>query len=210
MATSKHYDKAYFDRWYRHPRFRVILRSRLERKVRLAVAAAEYLSGRRVRRVLDVGCGEAPWRAVLRRMRPGVTYVGVDSSAYVVKRFGKSRGIRLGSLSTLGRMGLEGPFDLIVCADVLHYVPTKEVERGLKTISRLLDGVAFIEAYTSDDATTGDDKGFQPRRAAAYRRLMAEAGLVHLGLHCFAGKAMEYLVTSFERGGLVRRRSGKP
>src|SRR6185503_3809226 len=112
-STAKRYDRAYFDRWYRDPRSVVVHRGVLERRGQLAVAAAEYLLERPIRRVLDVGCGEAPWRALLKQARPGASYAGVDSSEYVVRRYGRLRNIRLGRLGDLGRLGLGGRFDLI-------------------------------------------------------------------------------------------------
>ena len=208
-AAAKLYDRAYFDRWYRDPRHTVVHRGVLARRVQLAVAAAEYLLERPIRTVLDVGCGEAPWRALLRQARPAVRYVGVDSSAYAVRRFGRRRNLRLGTLGGLGRLGLEGPFDLIVCSDVLHYVPTAEARRGLKAIARLLGGVAFLELFAAEDETEGDDLGFQRRSAATYRRLFREAGLIHLGLHCYAGRMLRDELITFERGwgtsGAARR-----
>jgi SAM-dependent methyltransferase len=129
----KSYDRAYFDRWYRDPTDRVATRETLARKVHMAVGLAEYLLDQRITNVLDVGCGEAPWLPALKRIRRDIRYVGVDSSDYVVARFGKSRHIRRGSLGELHKLALRGPFDLIVCADVLQYVDTKDVERGLKT-----------------------------------------------------------------------------
>ena len=39
--------------------------------------------------------GEGAWRVQLRRLRPRVRYVGVESSAYAVRRFGRSRGMPL-------------------------------------------------------------------------------------------------------------------
>jgi SAM-dependent methyltransferase len=202
---GKQYDRAYFDRWYRDPRWAVVRRDVLTRRVRLAVAAAEYLLERPVRTVLDVGCGEAPWRALLRRMRPGVRYTGVDSSAYVVGRYGASRDIRRGSLGSLGRLDLDPPYDLIVCSDVLHYVATDEARRGLKAIARLLGGVAFIELFAREDATEGDQEDLQPRPAATYRRLFREAGLIPLGLHCYAGRRLQRGLITFERGGGLAR-----
>ena len=65
----KTYDRAYFDRWYRDPRERVTTRAALERKVRMVISITEYILGRPIRTVLDVGCGEAPWYPVLRRIR---------------------------------------------------------------------------------------------------------------------------------------------
>ncbi|HUG27932.1 MAG TPA: class I SAM-dependent methyltransferase, partial [Gemmatimonadales bacterium] len=133
MTTSKRYDKAYFDRWYRHPSHRIGGAADLARRVHMVLGVTEYQLGRPVRTVLDIGCGEARWRAPLRRARQGIEYVGVDSSRYVVARFGRSRSIRLGTLGTLSEIGLEAPFDLVVCADMLHYVPLAELKRGLGT-----------------------------------------------------------------------------
>src|SRR5512132_2009708 len=80
LSIMKSYDQAYFERWYRDPADRVSTRASLERKVRMAVGVAEFLLGRPIRTVLDVGCGEAPWFPVLRRLRPRIRYTGVDSS----------------------------------------------------------------------------------------------------------------------------------
>jgi len=198
--TPKRYDQAYFDRWYRDPRHTVVTQGVLARRVQLAVAAAEYLLERPIRSVLDVGCGEAQWRALLLVARPGIRYTGVDSSEYVVKRFGRSRNIRLGTVGTLDRLKLSGPYDLIVCSDVLHYVPTDELKRGLVTIERLLGGMAFLEIYTADDDTEGDDDGFMRRNAAEYRRLFRRAGLVQLGMHCYVGRDLKDELITFEKG----------
>ena len=182
---AKHYDSAYFHRWYRDPRTRVTSERALERKVRLAVSAAEYMLGRRVRTVLDVGCGEARWFVTLRRMRPGVGYIGVESSEYAVETFGASRNVRQGSFGTLRSLKLRGPFDLIVCADVLQYVATADLALGLLEIRRLLGGVAYIEAYAKEDDMEGDMEGWIFRSAATYRRAIRDAGLTHCGLYCF-------------------------
>ena len=195
---AKRYDRAYFDRWYRDPRHAVILEGVLERRVKLALSAAEYLLERPVRRVLDVGCGEAPWRRVLRRLRPRLAYTGVDSSEYVVARYGRRRGIRRGTVGELGRLGLQGPYDLIVCSDVLHYVPTREVRAGLRAIARLLGGLAFLEAFAAGDPIEGDRRGLQARSAAHYRRLFREAGLTPVGLHSYVGRRIAGQLVALE------------
>lgn len=199
--TDKVYDRAYFDRWYRDPRWTVVHQGVLARRVQLAVAASEYLLEREVRTVLDVGCGEGPWREFLRAARPKVRYTGVDSSTYAVKRYGRARNLRLGSLGTLARLDLDPPYDLIVCSDVLHYVETDEARRGLKAIERMLGGVAFIEMFAKEDATEGDQEGFQMRPAATYRRLFREAHLTPIGLHCYVGRSLQRELITFERGG---------
>lgn len=181
----KRYDRAYFERWYHDARTRVVSPRALERKARLALGTAEYLLGRRVRTVLDVGCGEAPWYPVLRRLRRGIVYQGVDASEYVVQRFGQRRHIRLGTLGGLHDLHLRPGWDLIVCSDVLQYVPTPEISRGLREIRRLVSGVAFIEAFAQEDTMEGDLQDWHVRSAAVYRTLFRRAGLVHCGLYCF-------------------------
>jgi SAM-dependent methyltransferase len=181
----KDYDRAYFDRWYRDPRDRVTTRDALERKVRMVISITEYLLGRRVRSVLDVGCGEAPWRAVLRRMRPDVRYIGVDSSEYVLARFGAARQIRRGTLADLETMRLPQRLDVIVCADVLQYVDTPELVRGLRAIRRLLGGVAYIETFAIEDAMIGDRAGWRERAAPEYRALLRQARLTQCGPYCY-------------------------
>jgi SAM-dependent methyltransferase len=199
-SNGKLYDREYFDRWYRDPRQAVIHRDVLARRVQLAISAAEYVLEHPVRSVLDIGCGEGPWRALIRMARPRVRYIGVDSSAYAIRRFGKTRNLRLGTFGGIGTMKLGGPFDLIVCSDVLHYVPTPEARRGLKALSRMLGGLAFIEMFTKEDDTIGDDEGFIPRSEVAYRNLFREAGLVHLGLHCYVSRRVSFDLMTFEKG----------
>ncbi|HEY7235035.1 MAG TPA: class I SAM-dependent methyltransferase [Gemmatimonadaceae bacterium] len=181
----KVYDSAYYHRWYRDPHTRVTSDRALDRKVHLALGAAEYMLGRRVRTVLDVGCGEGRWAVALRRARRGIEYTGVESSDYAVKAFGKRRNVRQGSFGTLHSLGLQGPFDLIVCADVLQYVPTADLRAGLKEIRRLLGGVAYIEAYASEDDMEGDMDGWIFRSASSLKREFKRAGLTHCGLYCF-------------------------
>jgi len=66
----------------------------LERKVRLALALAEFYLGRPVETVLDVGCGEGAWLAPLRALRPKIDYLGVDSSEHAIARYGRARNLR--------------------------------------------------------------------------------------------------------------------
>lgn len=196
----KRYDRDYFDHWYRS-RAAVVTPQSLKRKVHLAVSSAEFVLGREVRSVLDVGCGEAPWRTLLRRLRPDIKYTGVDSSDYVVQRYGRRRQIRKGGVGTLDSVGLRGPYDLIVCADVLAYVPTPELRRGLQSMRRLLRGVAYIEAYLTSDDMIGDMHGWHHRTETTYRRAFADAGLKACGLNCWVTNTRAELLAALERSG---------
>lgn len=198
-ATSKPYDKAYFDRWYRDPARRVRTEGDLTRKVACVLAMADYLLGAPVRTVLDVGCGEGAWAPVLRRLRPRIRYTGVDSSEYAVRRFGRARNILRGELGALDRLPLDGPYDLVVCADTLQYVPTPALDRGLYQLRGLMGGVAFLEAFTTDDEMTGDLGGWHHRSRRWYRGRFEKVGLVPVGLHCYVGRELEDRLTALER-----------
>lgn len=204
-AGGKAYDAAYYERWYRRSAVGVGHREFVARKVRFALAAAEFVLARRVRSVLDVGCGEAPWRAHLRRLRPGIAYTGLETSEYAVRRYGSRRGIVRGGLADLAGMRFRGKFDLVVCADVLHYVGTPDVRAGLAAMARLTAGAAFVEAFTNADEIEGDHDHFQDRSPAAYRRLFAGAGFVPVGLHLYVTRAAHRGLVALEHGAVSPR-----
>lgn len=159
---------------------------------------AEYYLGRPLRNVLDIGCGEGVWRAPLRALRPGIDYLGLDSSEYAVERYGRSRNIRLATFGQLGELRFDTTFDLMVCTDVLHYVRTPELRRGLRGVAEMLDGIAFLELFTSRDAPEGDKHGFLPRTPQWYRSTFAQAGLIACGTHCYIGPRLQGSVAALE------------
>jgi SAM-dependent methyltransferase len=192
------YDRGYFDHWYRGEGFGspAVLR----RKVAYAVAAAEYLLARPLRSVLDIGCGEGPWQPVMAEVRPRARYVGVDPSGYAVDRFGTRRNLRLGTFAGLDDAvaELEGPFDLVVCVDVIGYVPDGDLPRGLAALAARLGGVALIEVFTDADDFEGDVEHYRGRPASRYLRWFADAGLVRLGPNLFVGDALRPTLSTFE------------
>lgn len=201
---TKHYDRAYFDKWYRHPDHAVGSPAELKRKVAMVVAQAEYYLGRPIRTVLDVGCGEAVWRAPLRALRPHVDYRGLDASEYVVARYGRSRQIGLATFGQLEHLRFDHRFDLIVCSDVMHYLKPSEMRAGLVGIGEMLDGVAFLELFTSHDDVDGDQVGFYRRTPVWYLREFAKVGLLPCGSHCYLGPRLERHISALERAQLVK------
>lgn len=199
MSPTKRYDEAYFDRWYRDPAHAVGSRADLARHVHFAVVVTEQLLCRPLRSVLDAGAGEGRWQPLLHRLRPRARYAGVDSSEWAVARHGRTRNIRLGTLETLGELGLDGPFDLVVAADVLHYLPTPNLRRALAELVPLIGGVAFLPCFTAEDASEGDHHGFQARRASTYRRLFADAGLIPIGMHAWTLRSRRRELSALER-----------
>lgn len=168
----------------------------------MVLAVAEYFLERPARSVLDVGCGEGQWQPVLKRMRPGIRYTGIDPSTYAVQRFGRRRNLHRGGFSDLSGCALAPAYDIIICSDLLYYVPRAELRSGLQELVSRLEGVAFLEAYASDAAIKGDFRTIERRSDADYRKLFRSLGLISCGPHCYAGPDLAGQVTALERGGI--------
>ena len=199
MTLAKTYDKAYFDKWYRHPVHRVKSPAELQRQVLSVVHCAEWVLGRPIRSVLDVGCGEGNWQPVLRRLRPRVYYDGVDASAYAVARFGRRRNLQLGSIDELETLPLRASYDLVVCCGMLNYLTPAVLRRGLAQVAVRTGGVAYLEIFTSADAFEGDTSWPAPKSPSWYRRVFADVGLRSIGMHGYVREADAGRVSALER-----------
>ncbi len=192
----KSYDRAYFERWYRQ---RDLHRpADLQRKVAMAVAVSEYHLGRPLRSVLDVGCGEGAWRAPLLKLRPKLHYFGVDASDYAIRRYGRRRNLHYCPFADLPALPLSRPVDLLVCSDVLHYLPDQELKTGIGEFARLCDGVAYLECHTDSDEIVGDFHGLIRRPAKWYRQQFQRAGWTACGSHLYLGAALRERATALE------------
>jgi SAM-dependent methyltransferase len=176
----KQYDRAYFDKWYR--RVRVHGTGEMQRKVAMAVGVCEYFLRRRIRNVLDVGCGEGAWFPHLRTLRPRVSYMGLDPSDYAVERFGQARNIRKGSFAGLN---VDRRFDLVICSDVLHYLNERDIRGGLPALVRATGGIAYVEVVTSEEDIVGDLEELIRRPSSWYRRVFKDAGLIACAPYCW-------------------------
>ena len=193
---DKRYDRDYFDRWYR--RGGIGGAQRLARKVALAVATAEYHLERPLRTVLDIGCGEGAWRALLLKLRPKLRYLGFDSSEYAIGRHGARRNLHYARFGDFEHLRPCPPADLVVCSDVLHYLKAPEIDRGLPGLAELCGGIAFLEAFAREDAAEGDEDGFIGRPGAFYRRRFESVGFRALGSHCWLSPALAPGATALE------------
>ncbi len=165
----------------------------------MVLGIAEYFLERPVRSVLDVGAGEGAWFRALRRLRPGVRYLGIDPSPYAVRRFGARHNIMLGGFESVAEHAGSRTFDLVVSADVMQFVAPTELEAGVTQIAERLDGVAFLEAHTTGDSLRGDLRGWHRRTPAYYRRLFDRVGLIQCGPHCWLGEALYGGASALER-----------
>ncbi len=128
-------------------------------------------------------------------------YLGFDGSECAVARFGRSRGIHLARFGEFDRLRPCPPVDLLVCSDVMHYLSTRELDRGLPGLSQLCGGVAFLETFAREDHAEGDEHAFRQRPARFYRRRFEAVGFTQLGSHCWLSPALGGSTTSLEIPG---------
>ena len=196
--AQKRYDAAYYQRWYRAPGTRVKSAPDLERTVAMVLAIAEYHLERRVRTVLDVGCGEGRWRAPLLRLRPRIDYLGLDGSEWAIARYGRRRNLQRVDLGELDAVRLQRPVDLLVCNDVIQYVDDATAGVAAEAFRRLCDGVMFVTAFTAEDEFIGDRAGYVARPARWYRRLLDRDGWAFAGSQCWLSPTLAARAAALE------------
>jgi SAM-dependent methyltransferase len=142
-AKRGQFDRAYYQRYYFDPRTAVASRSEMKARARLIAAFAMH-SGLPVRRILEAGCGTGFLRAALMRLLPRAHYVALESSEYLCERYGFLHG-------RIEEYRARAPFDLVICYDVLQYLPKAAAQRALANFGRLCRGVLYFTALTRYD-----------------------------------------------------------
>ena len=137
------FDQAYYQRFYYDARTAVTSRAEMQARARLISAFTAHV-GMPVRRILDAGCGTGLLRGPLRRALPRAAYVGLETSEYLCRRYGWESG-------QLQDYRSEEPFDLVICYDVLQYLPDHQAARALANMARLCRGVLYFSALTQRD-----------------------------------------------------------
>jgi len=184
MAAAKRYDRRYYERFYRDRATRVLAPAERRRRVAAVVALAEQHLGRRLGTALDVGCGAGLWGRELVRLRPRLRYLGLDPSPAAVALAPRRLEVRRGGIAELDALGRRR-FDLVVCADVLHYLDAAAVRAALPALVARARGPLYLEVLTAAEQVEGDRGGLRRRPPAWYLRLFAATGLVPAGLHLY-------------------------
>ncbi len=195
MATADpHFDRLYYDRYYRDPERRV---AEEEGTARLVSFVASYLKHLEIPpdTALDLGCGLGLWRSGLEAHFPGIAYQGVEVSEHLCDELGWA----LGSVATWD--GDEA--DLVVCHGVLQYLPTREARRAIENLARLTSGALYLEVLTQEDWADNCDQDrtdgdVHLRKASWYRREL-QGRFVALGGGLFLPADSDVVLYELER-----------
>src|SRR5271165_4491118 len=133
----------YFRRFYSDPATRVVSNGEMRSRAALIASILRHVQIP-VRRILDAGCGIGLLRKPLTDLYPRARYSGLDASPYLCKRFGWT----LGSVSDFAP---QNPFDLVICYDVLQYLPDAQAARAIANLARLTRASLYVSALTAED-----------------------------------------------------------
>jgi len=137
------FDRDYYQRFYFDTRTAVTSKAEMRSRARLIAGCLGYL-GMPVGSILDAGCGVGLLRAPLLRAFQGAEYIGLEVSEYLCQRYGWRRG-------SVEKFRTRRRFDLVICYDVLQYLPDVSARRAIASLGRLCRGALYFGALTSED-----------------------------------------------------------
>jgi 2-polyprenyl-3-methyl-5-hydroxy-6-metoxy-1,4-benzoquinol methylase len=164
------FDATFYRRFYIDPSTRVTSAAEMKERAHAIAALVRHIDIP-VKRILDAGCGLGLMRKPLLRDFPGATYLGVEVSEHLCRRYGWKQG-------SLSDFTAPGQFDLIVCYDVLQYLKDSEATRAIANLARLSRGAFYVHAPTLEDWKRNADRSCSDsdiylREANWYRKRLA-------------------------------------
>ena len=169
MPDTARFDRAYFDRFYRHPETRAASVHDAQIEAQFVAAFLRHLRVE-VRQIVDIGCGLGRMLNALAGLFPGAVVQGVDSSDYLCRTYGWEP-------AALPDYAPPRPFDLVVCQDVLAYLDDSDAAAAIGTLGRIARKALYFGALAEEDLALCDpartDTDVYLRPASWYRRRLA-------------------------------------
>ncbi len=192
---SKQFDPAFYSRFYVNPRTRVTTREEMTVRARAVAALATHLDIP-VRRILDAGCGLGWMRAPLIKAFPLATYVGLEVSEHLCRRYGWTQ-------ASLATFRARSGFDLIICYDVMQYLPERDAASAMRNLGRLSRGALYFHAPTLEDWRGNADRscsdGDIHLRSAAWYRSRLSKDFRHAGFGVHVRRGVPLMQWEMER-----------
>lgn len=184
-VNADRFDGEYYRRFYEDEDTRIISPEMRENEIAFVIAFCRHI-GVQIERFADVGAGTGWWAGEFARQYPECGHVETyDASAAACYAYGHSR-IPLQKLS--GKAS-----DLVVCRDVLRYLPEADAEEGIRRLARKCRGVLYLHLVTREDEfdeESSDVEGYF-RPVAWYRRRLADQGFRDCGMGLFVSAKLK-------------------
>lgn len=170
-APANNFSAAYFRKFYLNAATRVVTAAEMRTRAAL-IASALRQCQIPLRSILDAGCGIGLLQKPFKEFVPGARYVGLEASEYLCSRFGWTFG-------SIVDFAARKPYDLVICYDVLQYLPDTEASRAVANLGRLSGAALYVSALTREDwrencDRSRTDRAVHLRTGAWYRRRLSK------------------------------------
>jgi 2-polyprenyl-3-methyl-5-hydroxy-6-metoxy-1,4-benzoquinol methylase len=195
--NTRSFDARFYQRFYMNPRTRVTTREEMARRAGMVAALVKQLE-LPVKRILDAGCGLGWLREPLLDAFPGAIYVGLEVSEHLCQQHGWIQ-------KSLAEFRPRGRFDLLICYDVMQYLPDREAAQAMANLARLSRGALYFHAPTLEDWRDNADRstsdGDINLRTADWYRTRLTRHFEHAGFGVHVRRGVPWGQWELERSG---------
>jgi 2-polyprenyl-3-methyl-5-hydroxy-6-metoxy-1,4-benzoquinol methylase len=194
-SLSNNFNVAYFRKFYLNASTRVVTAAEMRSRAAL-IAGALRQCQIPIRSILDAGCGIGLLRKPFKEFLPRARYVGLEASHYLCTRFGWMQGSIIDFAPRV-------PFDLVVCYDVLQYLPDAHAARAIHNFSELTRAALYVSALTTEDWRENCDRSRTDRavhlRSGAWYRRRLNKSFRYVGFGIWVRKNVTAILWEMER-----------
>jgi predicted TPR repeat methyltransferase len=195
QTPANNFSAAYFRKFYLNAATRVVTAAEMRNRAALIASALQQCQIP-VRRILDAGCGIGLLRNPLKEFLPRARYTGLEASEYLCGRFGWTEG-------SVVDFAARKPYDLVICYDVLQYLPDAEAARAIVNLRRLSRAALYVSALTTEDWRENCDRSRTDRavhlRAGAWYRRRLNKWFRYVGFGIWVRKNVTAILWEMER-----------
>lgn len=195
QAPANNFSAAYFRKFYLNAATRVVTAAEMHSRAAL-IASVLRQCRIPVRRILDAGCGIGLLREPFKKFLPRARYAGLEASEYLCGRFGWSFG-------SIVDFAARHPYDLVICYDVLQYLPDAEAARAIANFRRLSRAAVYVSALTTEDWRENCDRSRTDRavhlRPGAWYRRRLNKWFRYVGFGIWVRKDVTAILWEMER-----------
>ncbi len=192
---ANNFNAAYFRKFYLNASTRVVTAAEMRSRAALISGALRQCQIP-IRSILDAGCGMGLLRKPFKQLLPRARYVGLEASEYLCGRFGWVSG-------SITDFAPRKPFDLVVCYDVLQYLPDEHAARAIRNFSALTRAALYVSALTTEDWRENCDRSRTDRavhlRSAAWYRRRLNKSFRYVGFGIWVRKNVTAILWEMER-----------
>jgi trans-aconitate methyltransferase len=177
--TKTEFNAEYYRRYYENRSTAVVTPAQRRAEVRFVLSFCAHI-GVGIRRFADVGAGTGWWTREFARQYPRCREIETyDASADAARLYGH----RKVSIEKLGGR----PADLVVCRDVLRYIPGAAAKEAIERLAKKCRGVLYLHVVTREDEVDEDasDMSGYFRPARWYLKRLEARGFRNAGMGLF-------------------------